>query len=87
VSHGNQLSGPIPAALANLTWLAGSDLRWNALYTSDAALRAFLNTRQIGGDCPAACPHYSPPSFSTQDLCRTQPPTQYWFQLSHAAGG
>jgi hypothetical protein len=49
---GNQLSGPIPASLANLTALfdGHSDLRWNALYTSDATLRAFLNSKQIGFD-------------------------------------
>jgi hypothetical protein len=46
------LKGPIPAGLANLTLLDNyqSDLRWNALYTSDAALRDFLNLKQIGGD-------------------------------------
>ena len=50
--HGNQLSGPIPGTLADLTSLVvgQSDLRWNALYASDGALRAFLNAKQIGGD-------------------------------------
>jgi Leucine-rich repeat (LRR) protein len=54
--EGNQLTGPIPPALASLPRLDpgsagdGSDLRWNALYTSDAALRAFLDSKQIGGD-------------------------------------
>jgi Leucine-rich repeat (LRR) protein len=48
----NQLMGPMPATLANLTNLADgmSDLRWNALYTDDPALRAFLASKQIGGD-------------------------------------
>ena len=27
-----------------------NDLRWNALYTSDPALRTFLNSKQSGGD-------------------------------------
>jgi uncharacterized delta-60 repeat protein len=27
-----------------------SDLRWNALYTTDSTLRAFLNEKQFGGD-------------------------------------
>jgi hypothetical protein len=48
----NQLRGPVPATLANATSLTDgqSDLRWNALYTSDAALRAFLDSKQVGGD-------------------------------------
>jgi Leucine-rich repeat (LRR) protein len=50
--NGNYLTGSIPAALMSLTGLinGGSDLRWNALYTSDAALRAFLDAKQEGGD-------------------------------------
>jgi Leucine-rich repeat (LRR) protein len=50
--QGNQLEGPIPATLAKLTRLVDgqSDLRWNALYTDDAALRAFLDSKQEGGD-------------------------------------
>jgi Leucine-rich repeat (LRR) protein len=50
--QGNRLSGPIPAAFMNLTRLSDgeSDLRWNALHTSDAALRAFLDSKQIGHD-------------------------------------
>jgi Leucine-rich repeat (LRR) protein len=49
---GNQLRGPIPATLGSLTKLLDdlSDLRWNALYTNDAALGAFLDSKQIGGD-------------------------------------
>jgi Leucine-rich repeat (LRR) protein len=49
---GNQLSGPVPGTLANLTYLheGESDLRWNALYTSDATLRAFLDSKQVGHD-------------------------------------
>lgn len=51
----NQLSGAIPPAMANLTGLMASadwglDLRWNALHSSDAALIAFLNSKQYGGD-------------------------------------
>jgi len=50
--QGNLLSGEIPATLANLTALAdgSSDLRWNTLYTNDAALRTFLDSKQTGGD-------------------------------------
>jgi hypothetical protein len=50
--EGNQLSGAIPGTLANLTLLREnqSDLRWNALHTSDATLRAFLDSKQTGHD-------------------------------------
>jgi hypothetical protein len=50
--QGNRLSGPIPVALSNLTrlWGGESDLRWNALYTGDPTLRAFLDSKQVGGD-------------------------------------
>jgi hypothetical protein len=51
--QGNQLRGPImPATLAKMTKLVDglSDLRGNALYTDDAALRAFIDLKQIGGD-------------------------------------
>ncbi len=49
---GNRLIGPIPATLANLTALVEgmSDLRWNALHTSDATLAAFIDSKQTGGD-------------------------------------
>ncbi len=49
----NAITGPIPAAFANLVHLTagtGLDLRWNGLYTDDAALAAFLNGKQTGGD-------------------------------------
>ena len=48
----NKLSGSIPTQLSNLTKLINPslDLRWNALYTTDSALRTFLNTRQNGGN-------------------------------------
>lgn len=50
----NQLSGPIPGSFINLTTLreAHLDLSYNALYTSDAALDAFLDGKQ-GGDWSA----------------------------------
>ncbi len=50
--NGNQLSGSIPTELGNLTKLSSgwTDLRWNALYTSDATLRAFLDSKQNGGN-------------------------------------
>jgi Leucine-rich repeat (LRR) protein len=49
---GNQLRGAVPGTLGNLTNLreGESDLRWNALHTSDAALRAFLDSKQVGHD-------------------------------------
>ncbi len=49
---GNQLTGAIPASFASLTALidAGSDIRWNALYTTDAALKTFLDAKQTGGN-------------------------------------
>ena len=49
---GNQLVGPIPSELSTLSNLSdgGCDLRWNALFTTDDALRTFLNSKQNGGD-------------------------------------
>ncbi len=49
---GNQLAGSIPSQLSNLTNLEAGrlDLRWNALYTTDNALRTFLNSKQSGGN-------------------------------------
>ncbi|MGV8040658.1 MAG: leucine-rich repeat domain-containing protein [Thermoanaerobaculaceae bacterium] len=51
----NQLSGAIPPEFVGLTSLMpsadwGLDLRWNALHTTNAALRAFLDTKQYGGN-------------------------------------
>ena len=44
----NQLAGSIPGTLINLTNLGDSqsDFKWNALYTTDNALRTFLNSKQ-----------------------------------------
>lgn len=50
---GNQLSGSIPSALTNLTHLLpgnATEIRWNALYSTDPSLTAFLNSKQDGGD-------------------------------------
>ncbi|MCP5050946.1 MAG: hypothetical protein GY940_27520, partial [bacterium] len=48
----NQLSGDIPSALSSLTSLVagGLDLKWNALYTNNAPLKTFLDSKQSGGD-------------------------------------
>jgi Leucine-rich repeat (LRR) protein len=48
----NRLQGPLPSTLTNLTGLrnGGADVSYNALYTSDASLRAFLDLKQRGGD-------------------------------------
>ena len=48
--NSNQLSGNIPASLSNLTALSGLEFRWNALYSNDAGLSAFLDSKQSGGD-------------------------------------
>jgi len=50
--RGNMLAGPVPEELEDLEELGGDslDLRWNALYTNNAALKAFLDSRQIGGE-------------------------------------
>jgi Leucine-rich repeat (LRR) protein len=49
---GNQFRGEVPKALMSLTALDrnGSDLGLNALFTSDQALRAFINTKQFDED-------------------------------------
>ncbi|MFI5142495.1 MAG: leucine-rich repeat domain-containing protein [Thermoanaerobaculales bacterium] len=48
----NTLSGAIPTSLESLTKLVAgqSDLRWNALYSTDATLTSFLNGKQNGGN-------------------------------------
>jgi len=48
----NRLSGSVPSNLTNLTNLVNgySDLRWNALYTNDEILKAFLDSKQAGGN-------------------------------------
>jgi hypothetical protein len=52
--YSNQLRGSIPSELALLTSLAptsdirASDIRFNALYSTDAALTSFLNTKERG---------------------------------------
>jgi len=45
----NKLTGPLPLSLMKLTNLcnAGSDLRFNGLYTDDPALRDFLNLKCV----------------------------------------
>lgn len=49
----NRLTGALPSSLENLTSLTddgGLDLRWNGVFTTDDALRAFLNSKQEDGD-------------------------------------
>ena len=49
----NQLTGNIPAEITDLTNLSdgwGTDLRWNALHSTDPTVVAFLNQKQNGGD-------------------------------------
>jgi hypothetical protein len=50
--QGNTFNGEVPATFANLVLLyPGSlNIRWNALYTSDPVLEAFLDSKQTGGD-------------------------------------
>ena len=51
--RGNKLSGPIPTNLKNLTGLStnyGLDLYYDALYTSDPALKSFIDERNSGWD-------------------------------------
>ena len=50
--RGNMLTGPVPTEMHELENLEENslDLRWNALYTNDGALKAFLDSRQIGGN-------------------------------------
>ena len=45
--HGNALEGPVPTAITNLTALLpeGTDIGYNALYSSDSAVTAFLNSK------------------------------------------
>ncbi|HEV7239799.1 MAG TPA: fibronectin type III domain-containing protein [Thermoanaerobaculia bacterium] len=48
----NALRGPIPKELTKLTKLEdrGSNFGWNALFTTDSAVKAFINKKQDGGD-------------------------------------
>ncbi len=46
----NQLCEPLPVELMNFTYLAFIDFCNNYLYTDNADLRDFLNTKQEGGD-------------------------------------
>jgi Leucine-rich repeat (LRR) protein len=51
--NSNQLTGSVHPSLGTLTNLAGAvglDLRWNALFSTDATLIAFLNSKQVGGN-------------------------------------
>jgi Leucine-rich repeat (LRR) protein len=51
--NSNRLNGNIPSNLTNLKKLFenyGLNLCWNALYTNDNVLRAFLNKKQSDGD-------------------------------------
>lgn len=45
--QGNQFVGNLPSSLMNLSRLNYHDLRWNALYTNDSALRTFLTARGV----------------------------------------
>ena len=48
----NKLTGPIPDELQNLTAMYGnqSDFRWNAFYTTNTALKDFIDSKQFDGD-------------------------------------
>jgi Leucine-rich repeat (LRR) protein len=48
----NALRGPIPAEITKLTKLVneGSDFSYNGLFTSDANVRAFVNSKQYAGN-------------------------------------
>ena len=49
--YGNQLKGPVPEEITNLNSLKNDcDFRYNALYTSEDAVRIFLNDKQRDGD-------------------------------------
>jgi hypothetical protein len=59
--NGNALVGPVPIEMMNLSSLLDdwSNFCDNHLYTDDAALSSFLDTKQIGGDwasCQTAAP-------------------------------
>ena len=43
--NGNMLAGPVPTSLTSLTLLSYTDIGYNALYTSDATLITFLNSK------------------------------------------
>ncbi|MCP5052918.1 MAG: hypothetical protein GY940_37460, partial [bacterium] len=46
-----RLEGDIPSELKRLSALKDdrSDFKWNALYTNDQSLKAFLDMKQSGG--------------------------------------
>jgi hypothetical protein len=46
----NRLAGPIPTEIGSLPGLTGLDLRWNACYSDDPTLVAYLSSKQLGGD-------------------------------------
>jgi hypothetical protein len=49
--YGNQLNGPVPSEITSLNSLKNDcDFRYNAIYTSEDAVRIFLNDKQRGGD-------------------------------------
>jgi hypothetical protein len=66
----NQLTGSLPLELMNLTALlddTGVDLCNNTVYTENAALRDFLDTKQIGGDWES-CQAFPVPIFSERGM-------------------
>jgi len=46
------LQGPVPSEITRLTTLedGGADFRYNALWTTDQAVKDFMNNKQTGGD-------------------------------------
>ena len=46
----NRFSGPIPEGVVDFEVMRWVDLRWNALYSNDPEVVAFLDARQEGGD-------------------------------------
>jgi Leucine-rich repeat (LRR) protein len=51
-AYSNQLAGPVPTAIMNLTALTdqGSNFTYNGLFTDDPAVKAFMDSKQTGGN-------------------------------------
>ncbi|MCP4215752.1 MAG: hypothetical protein GY765_13950, partial [bacterium] len=83
----NMLSGPIPVTLTALTVLPDGklDIRWNALSAQDAALRTFLDAKQVGGYWEDS--QTTPPAGVTVDGVTESSVSLSWTPIMYQADG